>query len=137
MQTDTPGYQNFVTMPAAVFDLIQEHIYHHIKKNVTNLRKSIKVGLKLAITLRHLATEETYTGNRLKRSSKSDGISPNPLGALDRKHIAMKMPKRSGNKYYNYNGFFSLVLLAHCRLRLQIPLSRCWGKWIFIRCTNI
>ena len=96
-----------------------------------------KGGLKLAITLRHLATEETYTGNRLKRSSKSDGISPNPLGALEGKHIAMKTPKRCGNKYYNYNGFFSLVLLAHCQLRLQIPLSRCWGKWIFIRCTNI
>ena len=31
------------------------------KKSVTNFRKPSEVGLKLAITLRHLATGETYT----------------------------------------------------------------------------
>ena len=50
------GYQNFFWMPATVSDLSQECIYHCIKKEVTHFRKSLKVGLKLAITLRHLAT---------------------------------------------------------------------------------
>ena len=40
IQTDTPGYQNFVMMPAVLFDLIQEHIQRRIKKEVTFSRSS-------------------------------------------------------------------------------------------------
>ena len=59
IQTDNPDYQNFVRMLLAVFDLIEECIHHCIKKEVTNFRKPLQVGLKLAITLRHLATGDT------------------------------------------------------------------------------
>ena len=34
---------------------------NRIKKSATNFRKPLEVGLKLAITLRHLATGDTYT----------------------------------------------------------------------------
>ena len=61
IQIDIPGYQNFVRMPPVFFYLMEECIHHCIKKEVISFRKPLELQLKLAITLRHLATGETYT----------------------------------------------------------------------------
>ena len=59
--TDIPGYRNFTRMEPAFFHLIEERITPHLRKSITNFRKSLEVRLKLAVTLRHLSTGESYT----------------------------------------------------------------------------
>jgi len=39
---------------------------------------------------------------------------PNCIGALDGRHMEFKKPPCSGSQYYNYENFFSVVLLALC-----------------------
>ena len=59
--TDIPGYRNFTRTEPAFFYLIEERITPHLRKSFTNFRKPLEVSLKLAVTLRHFSTGESYT----------------------------------------------------------------------------
>lgn len=37
---------------------------------------------------------------------------PNTIGSIDGKHFAIKCPNKSGSDFYNYKGFYSLIMLA-------------------------
>ena len=151
--TNMPGYRTFTRMEPAFFYLIEERITPHVRKLITNFRKPLEVGLKLAVTLRHLSIRESYTSLQfdsrvgrttickfvllvckaiLKEFQHEYLICPSDhkdwkkieerfrnrwnvlhaVGALHGKHIVIKKPKKSGSEYFNYKGYFSLVLLA-------------------------
>lgn len=44
---------------------------------------------------------------------------PNLVGAIDHKHVAMKVPDITGSLYYSYKSTFSVVLLALVDANLQ------------------
>ena len=61
---DPASFRNFLRMPAEMFDELLQRIGPRIQKKYTNARRPIETGMKLAITLRHLANGNKYSSMR-------------------------------------------------------------------------
>ena len=59
--TDIPGFTNFMRMTPEFFEMIKTRLEPHLARQATNYRAPISVGEKLALTIRYLATGESYT----------------------------------------------------------------------------
>ena len=153
IKEDKSSFHNFLRMDENLFSEVLHRINHRIEKRHTSFRAPLEPGLRLALTLRFLATGDSY-----KSLSYGFRVAPNTicsvvaetceaiiaeymdevivfpetpedwkkvaegfkkrwnfehtLGAIDGRHIRMKNPPKSGSYYFNYKGFFSIVLLA-------------------------
>lgn len=150
---DVESFFNYLRMPPAMFDDLLLRVEPLIAKKDTNWRKALPAGLKLAVTLRYMASGDKYAtlayDFRISRHTICSFIPqvcnaiyhalvdevmdtptdpdswkeiaeefrlrwnvPHAVGALDGKHIAIRKPRKSGSMYYNYKGYFSVVLMA-------------------------
>lgn len=57
---DPASFFNFLRMPPAMFDELLARLVPLITKQDTHYRNAIEPGLKLAMTIRHLATGDKY-----------------------------------------------------------------------------
>ena len=58
---DMPSFRNYISMTPEFFERLKEGFAPRLTKRRTNWREPLSVGLKIAVTLRLLATGETYT----------------------------------------------------------------------------
>ena len=154
LENESPtDFKNMIRMDPPMFRELLARLTPRISKQDTNYRPAIKPGVRLAVTLKYLATGETYHSLsfafRVPHNTISQIIkdvcqaiideyanevvdtptSPDDwklvarnfssrwnfdhcLGALDGKHVAITKPNNSGSEYFNYKGFFSIILLA-------------------------
>ena len=67
---DQRGFKNFMRMPPEMFDELLDRVGPRITKQQTWLRKPLEPGLKLALTLRHLASRSSYHAVRMEGTSQ-------------------------------------------------------------------
>ena len=146
-------YKNFMRMSPELFNTILDGVAPLITKKDSRFRSPIGADIRLALTLRFLASGETYPSLqfafRIQRSTicliiketcdaiqniflKDNIVTPmdkdswldvakafsnkwqfhHTLGCIDGKHIAIRLPRKGGSRYYNYKHFHSILLLA-------------------------
>ncbi|XP_065305170.1 putative nuclease HARBI1 [Dermacentor albipictus] len=59
-----------------------------------------------------LARPSTLRGRDIAEEYYDKRDFPNTIGSIDGKHFAIKCPNKSGSDFYNYKGFYSLIVLA-------------------------
>ena len=150
---DPVSFFNFLRVPPDMFDELLNRLGPRITKQDTRYRKALEPGLKLAMTLRHLASGDKYASMKFDFRVPHNTMSvcvrdvcqaiieeykdeciqcpttvaewreisedfrrrwnvPHACGAIDGKHVACRRPRNSGSLYFNYKGFFSIVLLG-------------------------
>jgi hypothetical protein len=166
---DTSSFFNYLRMEPMMFDELLHRVGARIEKVDTHFRRALSPGLKLALTIRHLASGDNYPSLqydfRVSRFTITKIIPdvcqavvqeykdeliicpttpeewapladefgrrwnvPHAVAALDGKHCAIRRPAKSGSLYYNYKGFFSVVLMALVDAKYRFLWIDCGGS---------
>ena len=124
IQSDIPGYQNFVRMPPAFFDIINHHhtpphqdVSHQFQEATGSWTETGNnaetpghwrdlhlLTVSLVGWLNHHkylhCPDSPIEWKRVEEKFKTRWNVPHAVGAIDWKHIAMKKPKQSGSDFY-------------------------------------
>ncbi|XP_065370802.1 uncharacterized protein LOC135962831 [Calliphora vicina] len=152
-EDDDSDFRNFTRINLLKFEELLKMVHNRIKKSDTVMRVAIAPRVKLCITLRYIATGDSYKSleflSRVSRNTIgvfvpevleaiyeslqdkylkmpntenewqqiSDDFEkfwqfPHTLSALDGKHIRIKAPAHTGSHFFNFKGYFSIVLFA-------------------------
>ncbi|KAG1713950.1 hypothetical protein GQR58_002018 [Nymphon striatum] len=123
----------FHRMSPTQFDEILSLMGPIIQKQDTHLRSSISAGERLSMTLRYLASGNSQASisfeYRCGRSTVSTIIRETNKAiwdalqsAIDGKHVTIQAPPCSGSDYFNYKGYFSVVLMATCDAKYSFTM---------------
>ena len=145
-------FKGYMRMDPGMFLGLCQRMHNRLDKS-HSARAPLEPGLKLAVTLRYMATGNSYRSlafefrvphNSIAKfvpevcrelvaelkdevfTTPNDPASwrvveekfrkrwnlPHCCGAIDGKHIRIRKPKQSGTHFFNYKGYFSIVLLA-------------------------
>ena len=129
---DASSFKNFIRMEPNMFKELLDRVGPHIEKQDTFWRKSLSPGLRLAITLRYLATGESYKslqyGFRVAHNTISL-IIPETCEAIfqEYKHEVLSCPKTPDE-------WKKVASLLSKRWHFHHTVGALDGKHIAIRC---
>ncbi|GFW31182.1 putative nuclease HARBI1 [Trichonephila clavipes] len=136
---DHTAYRNMLRITGKQFDELLEMVRGKLSKQDTTMRMAIPVTTKLEITLRYLATGDSFKSLEYLFRVPETTISrflphvlteiccvlrpfinvflqrwnfPRCCGAIDGKHVLIKRPPGSGSVYDNYKKTYSIILFA-------------------------
>ena len=93
------------------------------KATISNIITETCIAIYKALQSTYLSTPETpKQWEEISETFEEMWDFPNVIGALDGKHIRIECPKKSGTLYYDYKGFYSIVLLALCDANYNFTL---------------
>ena len=94
---------------------ITEFSYQLGKSTVSNIISETTEGIYQCLKKDYLNSPQTpEEWQKIADQFKENWNKPNIIDKIDSKHIRIECPKLSVTQYYNYKGFYSIVLLVIC-----------------------
>ena len=90
-------------------------LYRIGRTTVSHIIQETLTAIWLALKDKYVSPPQSASDwKNISRDFETIWHLPHCIGAIDGKHIAMQCPKNTGSLYYNYKGWFSIVLMAVC-----------------------